>query len=137
MYGYGFPSYMLTNNNARIRDAKLRLEKAKKLKETETKEYVINDVRVVENTEDNRLQLFFSGVPSEDIRDQLKYNAFRWSRYNKCWQSYLNRRQISRALLNNHEYYSVRNSDRLPELCEMWSKIPFALSPVSWRRCWM
>ena len=97
MYGYGFPSYMPTNNNARIRDAKLRLEKAKKLKETETKEYVINDVRVVENTEDNRLQLFFSGVPSEDIRDQLKYNAFRWSRYNKCWQSYLNRRQISRA----------------------------------------
>ena len=39
----------------------------------------------------------YNGVPSEDIRDQLKYNAFRWSRYNKCWQSYLNRRQISRA----------------------------------------
>lgn len=97
-YGeYGFPSYMLTNNNARIRDTKQRLERAKKLKETVTKEYVINGVRVVENSEDNRLQLFFAGVPNEEIRSQLKQNAFRWSRFNGCWQSYLNRWQIGRA----------------------------------------
>lgn len=97
-YGeYGFPSFMLTNNNARIRDAKQRLERAKKLKETEDKEYTINSVRVVENAKENRLQLFFNGIPSEEIRSQLKHNAFRWSRYNGCWQSYLNRWQINRA----------------------------------------
>lgn len=97
-YGdFGFPSYMLTNNNARIRDAKQRLERAKKLKETEDKEYTINSVRVVENAKENRLQLFFDGIPSEEIRSQLKHNAFRWSRYNGCWQSYLNRWQINRA----------------------------------------
>lgn len=103
-YGeYGFPSYMLSNNNARIRDAKLRLERAKKLKETATKEYVINGVRIVENAEENRLQLFFDSIPSEEVRSKLKNNAFRWSRYNSCWQSYLNRWQIDRAktLLNN------------------------------------
>lgn len=103
-YGeYGFPSYMLSNNNARIRDAKMRLERAKKLKETATKEYVINGVRVVENAEENRLQLFFDSIPSEEVRSELKHNAFRWSRYNSCWQSYLNRWQIDRAktLLNN------------------------------------
>jgi len=94
---YGFPSYMLTNNSARIRDAKTRLERAKKLKEAETKEYIINEVRVVENTEDNRLQLFFKGIPNEEVRSQLKHNAFRWSRFNGCWQSYLNRWQIDRA----------------------------------------
>lgn len=97
-YGdFGFPSYMLTNNNARIRDAKKRLERAKKLKETEDKEYTINSVRVIENAKENRLQLFFDGIPSEEIRSQLKHNAFRWSRYNGCWQSYLNRWQIDRA----------------------------------------
>lgn len=95
--GYGFPSYTLTNNSARIRDAKQRLERAKQLKETATKEYVINDVRIVENSEENRLQLFFTGIPSEEIRNQLKHNAFRWSRFNSCWQSYLSRWQIERA----------------------------------------
>ena len=93
----GFPSYMLSNNNARIRDARQRLDRAKQLKETATKKYTINDVRVVENSEENRLQLFFEGIPSEEVRLQLKHNGFRWSRFNKCWQSYLNRWQIDRA----------------------------------------
>lgn len=97
-YGeYGFPSCTLTNNNARIHDAKQRLERARQLKETATKEYTINGVRVVENTEENRLQLFFEGMPSEEIRSKLKHNAFRWSRFNGCWQSYFNRWQIERA----------------------------------------
>lgn len=98
-YGeYGIPSYMLSNNNARIRDAKKRLETARELKETEDKEYTINGVRVVENAKENRLQLFFDGIPSKEIRSQLKeYNTFRWSRYNECWQSYLNRSCIDRA----------------------------------------
>lgn len=95
--GYGFDSYTLSNNSARIRDAKQRLERVKILKETATKEYVIKSVRVVENSEENRLQLFFDGVPSEEIRSQLKHNAFRWSRLNGCWQSYLNWWQINRA----------------------------------------
>lgn len=95
--GYGFPSYTLTNNSARIRDAKQRLERAKRLKETATKEYTINGVRVVENAKENQLQLFFTGIPSEEIRSQLKHNAFRWSRFNGCWQSYFNRWQIERA----------------------------------------
>lgn len=93
----GFPSYMLSNNNARIRDTKQRLERARILKETATKEYTINGVRVVENSEENRLQLFFAGIPSEEIQSQLKHNAFKWSRFNGCWQSYLNRWQIDRA----------------------------------------
>lgn len=94
---YGFPSYMLTNNNANIRNTKERLERAIKLKNTATKECVVNDVRIVENTEDNRLQLFFDGIPSEEVRGKLKQNGFRWSRFNECWQSYLNRWQIDRA----------------------------------------
>ena len=84
-YGeYGFPSYMLSNNNARIRDAKQRRDRARKLKETEDKE--------------NRLQLFFAGIPSKEIRSQLKENnTFRWTPSIGCWQSYLNRWCIERA----------------------------------------
>ena len=82
--------------------AKQRLKHVQALKNTETKEYTIGEVRVVENTKENRLQLFFSGKPADEIRAQLKHMAFRWSPSNECWQSYLTRWQIDRAkaLLN-------------------------------------
>lgn len=99
----GFPSYSLTNNNANIRRLKQRLEEAKQLKETEEKEYEINEVRVVENAPENRLQLFFDGKPDEEIRKKLKAMGFRWSPTNSCWQSYYNRWQVELAkeLLEN------------------------------------
>lgn len=93
----GFPSYSITNNGANIRRVKEQLEKAKRMKVTEDKEYKIGDVRIVENYQENRLQLFFPGKPDEDVRTQLKHNCFRWSRFNGCWQSYLKRWQIDRA----------------------------------------
>ncbi len=93
----GIPSFKLTNNNARLNNAKERLIKAEKLKSMESKEYMINEVKVVVNTTENRLQLFFNDKPSNEIRTELKRNAFRWSPYNCCWQSYLNRYQIERA----------------------------------------
>lgn len=93
----GFPSYSITNNGANIRRVKEQLEKAKRMKVTEDKEYRIGDVRIVENYQENRLQLFFPGKPDEDVRTQLKHNGFRWSRFNGYWQSYLKRWQIDRA----------------------------------------
>lgn len=93
----GYPKFKLTNNNAKINDTRKRLERAKTMKNTENKEYSIGDCVIVENYQENRLQLFFSGVPDSGIREQLKRNGFRWSRFNGCWQSYLNRRQLDRA----------------------------------------
>ena len=93
----GFPAWQLSNNNAVIRNAKQRLEKAIKLKTAENREYGIGDVRIVESYEENRLQLFFPGKPDEDVRNELKKNGFRWSPSNGCWQSYINRCQIDRA----------------------------------------
>lgn len=93
----GFASYTLTNNNANIRRYKERLEQATRLQETEIKEYEINGVKVCENSEENRLQLFFDGKPREDVRKTLKSNGFRWAPSSMCWQSYLNRCQIDRA----------------------------------------
>lgn len=65
-------------------------EKAKMLKNMQSKEYYIGDVKVVENYPENRMQLFFDGKPDQSVRDELKKNGFRWSGYNGCWQSYLN-----------------------------------------------
>jgi len=100
--GIGFASYQLTNNNARLKTAKDRLAKAIRLKETETKEYHIGQVKVVENTDENRLQLFFDGKPSDQIRAKLKSSAFRWTPSSGCWQSYLNRSKIvdAKMILN-------------------------------------
>ena len=93
----GFASFSLTNNNANIRRLEQQLKRAIQLRETETTETEINGVRVVMNTEENRLQLFFPGKPDEEMRSRLKQNAFRWCPSNGCWQSYLKSWQVNRA----------------------------------------
>ena len=58
--GYiGFASFSLTNNNANIHRVEDQLKRAIALRETKTTEEEINGVRVVRNTEENRLQLFY------------------------------------------------------------------------------
>ena len=51
----------------------------------ETKNESIEDIKVVLNEEKNGVEIHFSGKPSEDVRNNLKSNGFRWSKYNKCW----------------------------------------------------
>jgi hypothetical protein len=82
----GFPSYALSNNSANIRRLKKRLASVQVKANTPTSEQVINDVRIVENTEDNRCQLFFPSKPAASVRAYLKSHGFRWSRFNGCWQ---------------------------------------------------
>jgi len=93
----GFADYQLTNNNATIRNTKQRIEQLRKQQSQETKEAEINGVKMVDNVEDNRLQLFFDGIPAAETRTELKRNGFRWSPSNGCWQSYRGQYQIDRA----------------------------------------
>lgn len=41
------------------------------------------------NKEENRLQIFFSSVPAESVRAELRGRGFRWSPRNKAWQRML------------------------------------------------
>ncbi len=82
----GYPSYAITNNGANIRTMKQRLELLTARAADETTEIVINGVKIVENVEENRLQMFFDGKPADNIRAELKSTGFRWSPYNGCWQ---------------------------------------------------
>ena len=61
----GFAPYQLSNNNANIRRMKRRVEALRAQAQDETTEQTIGPVRIVENTEENRLQLFFPGQPSD------------------------------------------------------------------------
>ena len=82
----GFAPYQLSNNNANIRRMKRRVEALRAQAQDETTEQTIGPVRIVENTEENRLQLFFPGKPSAEFRRELKRSGFRWSRYQGCRQ---------------------------------------------------
>jgi hypothetical protein len=82
----GFPGFELTNNNANIRRLKERLAHLQKQETQETTEKEINGIRIVDNVEDNRLQIFFPSKPSEEIRGKLKSWGFRWSPMVGAWQ---------------------------------------------------
>lgn len=95
----GFPPFELTNNNAKIKATRERIAELEKRKASTPQELTINGVRVLENTEAMRLQLFFNGKPAPDVIALLKSHAFKWSPSNMAWQ-----RQLT-----NNAIYSFKN----------------------------
>lgn len=85
----GFPGYKLTNNSANIRRLKERLGMIAARTERQSNETTHGEIRIVENVEDNRLQVFFPGVPDKTTRDRLKSRGFRWSPTVGAWQRHL------------------------------------------------
>jgi len=92
-----FPGYSLTNLGARIRSTKKRIEELERKSKQVTSEKIINNIQIVDNVEDNRVQIFFKGKPDEATRKGLKSSGFRWSPSNKCWQAYRGYRPSRRA----------------------------------------
>lgn len=93
-WGNGYAPFELTNNRAEINRTKERIAEIEKRKATEAKDLIINGVRVLENTEAMRLQLFFEGKPPADIIALLKKQAFKWSPSSKAWQRQLTNNAI-------------------------------------------
>jgi hypothetical protein len=80
--------FSTTNHNAeltRLKDRLLQLENKSKQK---TQETTINGIKIIDNVEENRIQVFFDGKPAEEIRNTLKRSGFRWTPSKNCWQSY-------------------------------------------------
>ena len=100
-----FPPFSLSNNNQNIRAAKKRLESLQAIKDEGTKwqsvDFMGESVEVIENAELMRLQLLFEGKPSEEVRQTLKRNGFRWSPKQGAWQRQLtaNARSALRFML--------------------------------------
>lgn len=96
-------SYQLSNNNANIRSAKQRLERLQRERARGTTETVIESaesaasVRIVDNVEAARLQVFFPDKPDAEVRTQLKKNGFRWAPSIGAWQAYRSERAYTIA----------------------------------------
>lgn len=86
------PAYMLTNNNANMARIKKRIEVLEANAQRAPAPEVTREdgIRVVENVEENRLQLFFPGKPEEAMRRDLKSAGFRWAPGAGAWQRQLN-----------------------------------------------
>lgn len=81
-----FPSYALTSTRNKIKRIENSLEKEKKgPKGTETYR-TVEDVEVIKDHDQERLQVFFPGKPSKEVRDTLKEKSFKWSPSNGAWQ---------------------------------------------------
>ena len=101
----GFPNYALTNNSANIRRLEKRLAAIQDAQDDETtEEQFPGGVRLVDNVEANRLQIFFPEIPSEEIRRELKCNGFHWSPTAGAWQRHRSNRStyLAKLLLTNH-----------------------------------
>ncbi len=90
-----FAPYSLTNNSAKIRQVKERIESLEKAKEAGTQEHSADDIgidglRVIENTEAMRIQFVFEDKPDEETKSVLKSNGFKWSPSAGAWQRMLN-----------------------------------------------
>lgn len=85
-----YAPYELQNNNANIRRIRERIAELEKAATRETTETERDGIRIVENAEENRIQLFFDGKPPAETRQILKRHGFRWSRFNMAWQRHLN-----------------------------------------------
>lgn len=103
----GFPSYALSNNNANIHRIEGRIKELQAAKETGTAETTTEHYRVVENTEQMRLQVFFDGKPAAEVRNVMKANGFRWAPSNGCWQ---------RQLTDNARYSMRRVEEELGKI---------------------
>ena len=101
--------YVLQNSNGRIKGIKDRIAHLERLAakaaatpqieiaaETET-----NGIKIVDNLEAQRLQIFFPGKPEASTREQLKKNGFRWCPTAGAWQSYRSARaeRIAREIV--------------------------------------
>lgn len=67
---------------------------------TDKKQDINNSVsveKVVLNEEKNGVEIYFTEKPSEEVRDNLKLNGFRWSKYNKCWYAKQNKDTLNFA----------------------------------------
>jgi len=92
--GRGFAAYALSGELAEIKRLEIRLANIERNRERGNVEREHNTtagrLRVVENGDAARIQLFFEGKPEASTRDLLKREGFRWAPSEGAWQRHLN-----------------------------------------------
>ena len=85
----GFATYQLQNNLAKIKATQAAIERHKAMAEAEDKEITFNGGRVVVCNSDERMRFYFDEIPSVEVRNMMKRNAFKWSPKSGAWQRQL------------------------------------------------
>ena len=85
----GFATYQLQNNLAKIKATQAAIDRHKAMAEAEDKEITFNGGRVVVCNSDERMRFYFDEIPSVEVRNLMKRNAFKWSPKNGAWQRQL------------------------------------------------
>ena len=85
----GYHTLSLSNNLAKIKDTQAAIERHKAMAEAEDKEITFNGGRVVVCNSDERIRFYFDEIPSVEVRNLMKRNAFKWSPKNGAWQRQL------------------------------------------------
>lgn len=92
--GQGFAAYQLSGALAEIKRLEIRLANIERNRARGNVEREHNTtagrLRVVENGDAARIQLFFDGKPEAATRDLLKSEGFRWAPSEGAWQRHLN-----------------------------------------------
>lgn len=72
--------------NRDIKEVEKRIAILEKNQSQGEKEILIEGGKIVHNGEAQRLQIFFDGIPSKEVREALKSHAFKWAPTAKAWQ---------------------------------------------------
>lgn len=92
--GRGFAGYALSGELAEIKRLEGRLAAIEANRARGNVERIhdttAGEVRIVENGDAARIQLFFDGKPASEVRDLLKSSGFRWAPSEGAWQRHLN-----------------------------------------------
>lgn len=94
----GYPQYVLSNNNGVIANTKKRIQHLESIAKLHTEEVAYpGGVTLKLNVEDNRVQIFFPGKPSEEIRNDLKRAGFHYSYTVGAWMRLISNWAIHEA----------------------------------------
>ena len=84
-----YESYVLTNNNAAIRQTKARIEELSRKAEAEYEGWVFDGGEVKMDRAANRLQVFFAEKPDRDTCSAMRHSGFKWAPSVGAWQRQL------------------------------------------------
>ncbi len=97
---YGFASYSLTNNNAKIKSTRARIEAlTKQLAKTHLEPFTFEGGTVEVDTDANRVRIYYDLKPDLATRTMLKSKAFKWAPSVGAWQRQITNNAIYAAEL--------------------------------------
>ena len=92
-----YPVFTQQNNNTTIRATKRRIAQLKMLDRMPTEDIPFDNGKIIINTDENRIQIFFDERPDSDMIVKLKRHGFKWSPKNQRWQRLRNTQSLRAA----------------------------------------